>query len=86
MLFPLLDGFTEIKVIVDSFASKYDSVNSNDSDLQLMSRSIDHDINNTCITDNCIYCHTVTVYDVKRTAMKLRLGKSGGNSQRELVV
>ncbi len=79
----VINGCTQSKDIANLFADKYkllyNSVVSDDSELQLMARAISEDIQSTC-KNSCPFSHTITASDVKSAVKKLRFGKTGGAS------
>ena len=81
----VVDGFTDCKDIANTFASKYkllyNSVLSDELEMQAMTQSIACEINSLCVTkEGCTFIHSISVDDVKLAVKKLKSGKSGGSS------
>ena len=81
----VVDGFTDCKDIANTFASKYkllyNSVLSDELEMQAMTQSIAGEINSLCMTrEGCTFIHSISVDDVKLAVKKLKSGKSGGSS------
>ena len=78
-----VDGFTDCKDIANTFASKYEllynSLLSNELEMQAITQSITGEINSLCMTrEGCTYIHSISIDNVKQAAKKLKSGKSGG--------
>ena len=81
----VVDGFTDCKDIANTFASKYkllyNSVLSDELEMQTMTQSIAGEINSICMKkEGCTFIHSISIDDVKLAVKKLKSGKSGGSS------